>query len=396
MKYVFLLTDGAADDPLPELDNRTPMEAARTPHTDALAQRGRIGSVLTVPDGMYPGSDVANMNLLGYDPRKFYNGRGSLEAAALGVPMEKNDVCYRASLVTTDGTVLLDYSAGHISTPEARELIQTVQEKLGSRRFAFFPGVQYRHILRVTDGSVNIRTHPAHDIVGQTLAANLPEGDGDAALRALIYDSLDVLDAHPVNKQRRGEGKPPANMIWLWGQGRETTLPDFFATHGKTGAMITAVDLLRGLARCAGLRVVDVPGATGYHDTDYWGKARYALQTLLSGTDFVFLHVEAPDEAGHEGDLDAKIRALENIDKAIVGPLTAGLTEARTAFRMLIAPDHATPIALRTHRTGAVPFLLYDSTRPENGTLPFDERALPETSLSVERGNELIRLLFER
>ncbi|MBC8140078.1 MAG: cofactor-independent phosphoglycerate mutase [Armatimonadetes bacterium] len=396
MKYVFLLTDGAADDPLPDLDGRTPMEAARTPNMDALAQRGRVGAVLTVPDGMYPGSDVANMNLLGYDPEKYYNGRGSLEAAALGVPLEKNDACYRASLVATDGTTLLDYSAGHISTIEARELIQTVQEKLGSRRFAFFPGVQYRHILRVTDGSVNIRTHPAHDIVGQRLEANLPEGDGDAALRALIYDSLDVLDNHPVNQRRRGDGKPPANMLWFWGQGRATTLPDFFTTRGKTGAMITAVDLLRGLARCAGLRVVEVPGATGYHDTNYRGKADYALQTLLGGTDFVFLHVEAPDEAGHEGDLDAKIRAIENIDKHIVAPLVAGLNAAKEPFRMVIAPDHATPIALRTHRAGAVPFLLYDSTRAENGTLPFDERALPETRLNVEQGNQLIELLFEK
>lgn len=394
MKYIFLVPDGAADDPLPELDGKTPLEAARTPALDALAARGRVGAVLTVPEGMYPGSDVANMSLLGYEPARYYTGRGPLEAAALQVPLEKNDACYRASLVTTDGEILLDYSAGHISTLEARELIATVQEKLGGRRFAFFPGVQYRHILRVTDGSVNLRTIPPHDIGGQPLAPHLPEGDGDREIRSLLWDSLDLLDNHPVNQRRRGDGKPPANMIWPWGQGRATTLPDFFSVRGKTGAMITAVDLLRGLARCAGLQIVDVPGATGYHDTNYRGKADAALATLRGGADFVFLHVEAPDEAGHEGDLDAKIRAIENIDKHIVAPLVAGLTERKHEFRLLVAPDHATPIALKTHREGTVPFLLYDSTSPKNGTLPYDERALPETRLVVEQGHRLIELLF--
>ncbi|MBC8138677.1 MAG: cofactor-independent phosphoglycerate mutase [Fibrella sp.] len=395
MKYVFLVPDGAADDPLPELDGKTPLEAARTPNLDSLAAKGKVGSVLTVPEGMYPGSDVANMSLLGYEPGKYYTGRGPLEAAALEVPMADRDALYRASLVTTDGETLLDYSSGHVSTEEARELIALVNEKLGSRLFAFFPGVSYRHILRVTDGSVNLSTTPPHDIQGKPLAPYLPTGDMENELRRLVYDSLDLLDNHPVNRRRRDDGKPVANTIWPWGQGRPTTLPDFTAERGKSGAMITAVDLLRGLARCARIRVVDVPGATGYIDTNYRGKAEYGLHALFAGgTDFLFLHIESPDESGHEGNIEHKIRAIEDIDKYVVGTLLAGFAEKKQPFRLLVAPDHATPIALRTHREGPVPFLYYDSTREESGRLPYDERALPETRLIVEQGHRLIELLF--
>ncbi len=395
MKYVFLVPDGAADDPLPELDGRTPLEAARTPNLDSLAAKGKVGSVLTVPEGMYPGSDVANMSLLGYEPSKYYTGRGPLEAAALEVPMGDRDALFRASLVTTDGETLLDYSSGHVSTEEARELIALVSEKLGSRAFAFFPGVSYRHILRVSDGSVNLSTTPPHDIQGKPLAPYLPTGDMESELRRLVYDSLDLLDNHPVNRRRRDDGKPVANTIWPWGQGRPTTLPDFFAERGKSGVMITAVDLLRGLARCARIRVVDVPGATGYIDTNYRGKAEYGLHALFAGgADFLFLHVEAPDESGHEGNIEHKIRAIEDIDKYVVGTLLAAFAERKQPFRLLVAPDHATPIALRTHREGPVPFLIFDSTREESGKLPYDERALPETRLIVEQGHRLIELLF--
>ncbi len=395
MKYVFLVPDGAADDPLPELDGKTPLEAARTPNLDGLAALGKVGSVLTVPRGMYPGSDVANMSLLGYDPEKYYTGRGPLEAAALQVPMEARDALYRASLVTTDGETLLDYSSGHVSTEEAVELITLVQAKLGSRRFSFFPGVSYRHVLRVTDGSVNLSTTPPHDMQGKPLAPYLPVGDGENELRSLIFDSLDLLSDHPVNRRRRDEGKPAANTIWPWGQGHPTVLPGFSSRTGKTGVMVTAVDLLRGLARCAGIAVVEVPGATGYIDTNYRGKAEYGLHALFTGgADFLFLHVESPDESGHEGNIDHKIRAIEDIDRHVVGTLLAGFAERKQPFRLLVAPDHATPIALRTHREGPVPFLLYDSTREESGKLPYDERALPETRLIVEQGHRLINLLF--
>jgi 2,3-bisphosphoglycerate-independent phosphoglycerate mutase len=395
MKYILLVPDGAADDPLPDLDGKTPLQAARTPYLDGLARKGRVGSVLTVPEGMYPGSDVANMSLLGYEPARYYTGRGPLEAAALQVPLGPRDVAYRCSLIASDGTTLLDYSAGHVGTGDARTLMALVQEKLGSRRFTFFPGVSYRHILRWTDGELDMQTTPPHDIQGKAIAPFLPSGDGEAALRSLIFDSLELLDGHPINRRRKSEGQPPANMLWPWGQGLATTLPDFFrARGGRTGAVITAVDLIRGLGRCAGLKVVDVPGATGYIDTNYRGKAEYALQTLDGGVDFLFLHVESPDESGHEGNLDHKIQSLEDIDREVIGTLLDGFQQRRQPFRLLVTPDHATPIALRTHRPGPVPFLLYDSRREENNILPYDERALEDTRLRVEEGHRLIELLF--
>ncbi len=396
MKYVILVPDGAADDPLEELDGKTPLEAARTPYLDGLAKKGRVGSVLTVPEGMYPGSDVANMSLLGYEPARYYTGRGPLEAAALEVPLETHDVAYRCSLVASDGETLLDYSSGHISTDEARTLMALVQEKLGSRRFQFFPGVSYRHILRWTDGELNVKTTPPHDMQGQPLSPHLPTGDGESALRGLIFDSLELLDNHPINRRRRGEGKAPGNMIWPWGQGLATVLPDFFRERRLAGAVITAVDLVRGLGRCAGLKVVNVPGATGYIDTNYRGKAAYGLQTLDGGVDFLYLHIESPDESGHEGNIDHKIQSLEDIDRQVVGPLLDGFQERRQPFRLLVVPDHATPIALKTHRPGPVPFLLYDSSREENNNLPYDERALEDTRLIVEEGHRLIDLLLKR
>ena len=396
MKYIMLVPDGAADDPLPELDGRTPLEAARTPNLDRLANKGRVGSVLTVPEGMYPGSDVANMALLGYDPKRYFTGRGPIEAAALEVPLETRDVAMRCSLVSTDGVTMLDYSSGHVSTEEARPLIALAQEKFGSRRFTFFPGVQYRHILRWTDGETNLRTIPPHDIQGKPLAPNLPVGEGEDLLRRLIFDSLELLDDHPVNRRRRDDGKAAANTLWPWGQGRATVLPSFFKERGLTGAVITAVDLVRGLGRCAGMRVIDVPGATGYIDTNYRGKADYTLAALDQGIDFVYLHIESPDESGHEGNLDHKIRSIEDIDRFVVGPLIEGFATRREAFRIIVVPDHATPIALRTHRSGPVPFLLYDSSNEKTGShLPYDERALEETRFIVEQGNRLIDLLFD-
>ncbi len=371
------------------------MQAARTPNLDKLANKGKVGSVLTVPDGMYPGSDVANMSLLGYPPAKHYTGRGPIEAAAMQVPLDDKDVAYRCSLVSTDGETLIDYSAGHVTTEEARVLMELVQQKFGSRRFTFFPGVQYRHILRWTDGELNVKTTPPHDIQGKPLQTYLPQGDGEETLRSLIFDSLELLDGHDINRRRRDEGKNPANTLWPWGQGRPTVLPSFFKTRGLSGAVITAVDLLRGLGRCAGMKIVDVPGATGYIDTNYRGKADYTLNTLDSGIDFLFLHIESPDESGHEGNLDHKLRSIEDIDRLVVGPLLDGFKERGEPFRLMVVPDHATPIALKTHRSGPVPFLLYDSQDEQRSSLPYDERALDETRLIVEEGHRLIELLLK-
>ena len=388
-----LIPDGMADLPMDELGGQTPMQAARTPNFDALAEVSLVGSVLTVPPGMYPGSDVANMDLLGYDPRRYYTGRGPIEALAMGVPMDAGDVAFRCSLVTSDGATLFDNSAGHIPTDEARPLIELLDQKLGSDKRKFFPGVQYRHIMAEKNGSADLLTIPPHDFVGQPLAGHWPEGAGAERLKQLMYDSLELLDDHPINIKRREEGKNPANMIWLWGQGYAPSLPNFLQTFGKVGGVISAVDVVRGLGRATGLRIIDVPGATGYIDTDYTAKANYAL-AALENLDFVYVHVEAPDESGHEGNLDHKMQAIEDIDKKLLGTLRSGMTK-RGPYRLLLVPDHKTPISLRTHEEGPVPFLLYDSETPHTAShYPFDERAVLEAKTQIEDGTRLIRMLF--
>lgn len=393
MKYIMLIPDGMADLPMTELDGQTPMQAAKTPNFDALAEISLVGSVLTVPPGMYPGSDVANMDLLGYDPRKYYTGRGPIEALAMSVPMDNGDVAYRCSLVSSDGTTLFDNSAGHISTDEARPLIELLDQKLGTDKRKFFPGVQYRHIMAEKGGSIDLQTIPPHDFVGQALAGRWPEGSGAERLKQLMFDSLELLDSHPINIKRREEGKEPGNMIWLWGQGYAPSLPNFLQTYGKVGGVITAVDVVRGLGRATGLKIIDVPGATGYIDTDYIAKASYAL-AALDTLDFVYIHVESPDESGHEGNLDHKLQSIEDIDKKLLATLRAGMAK-RGPYRLLIVPDHKTPISLRTHEEGPVPFLLFDSEKPHTAShFPFDERAVIEAKTQVDDGTRLIRMLF--
>ncbi|BDI33850.1 homoserine kinase [Capsulimonas corticalis] len=393
MKYIQLIPDGMADLPMPELDGKTPMQAAHTPNFDALAEQSLVGSVLTVPAGMYPGSDVANMCLLGYDPRQYYTGRGPIEAVAMGVPLDRHDVAFRCSLVTSDGTTLLDYSSGHITTEESRPLIELIDKKLGGGKLKFYPGVGYRHIMAWRDGKTNMETTPPHDFAGQELAKYWPKGDGEDFLQQLMLDSLEILNDHPINQRRREEGKAPGNMIWLWGQGYAPSMPQFLQTHGKTGGVITAVDVVRGLGRATGMRIIDVPGATGYIDTDYTAKANYALAALDS-LDFIYLHIESPDESGHEGNLEHKLRSIEDIDKKVVSVLRKGM-EKRGDYRLLIVPDHATPLALKTHKEGPVPFLLYDSSRPHTQShYPFDERAVEEAKTQVEDGTQLIKMLL--
>jgi 2,3-bisphosphoglycerate-independent phosphoglycerate mutase len=393
MKYIFLVPDGMADLPLDELDGKTPMMAAKTPNFDALANESLVGSVLTVPQGMYPGSDAANMSLLGYDPRKYYTGRGPIEAVAMSVPLDAKDVAYRCSLVSSDGETMRDYSSGHISSEESRPLIELIDKKLGGGPFNFYPGVQYRHIMAWRNGKADLKTTPPHDITAQKLAAYWPQGDGDDKLKQLMYDSLEILDDHPINRKRRDEGHEPGNMLWLWGQGYAPSLPSFFSVFGKTGAIITAVDVVRGLGRATGLEIVNVPGATGLWDTDYTAKANYAL-AALDRHDFVYVHVEAPDEAGHAGSIEYKVRSIEDIDKKVVGTLRAGM-QKKDDYRLVIVPDHMTPISLLTHKEGPVPFLLYDSVKPHTAShYPFDERAVEEATTHVDEGTALIRMLF--
>ena len=392
-RYIILVPDGMGDRPLPELDGKTPMQVAKKPNMDWLAANGRVGAVNTIPTGMDPGSDVAALSLLGYDPHEYYSGRAPIEAASMQIPLDPKDVAFRCNLVTSDGETMDDYSAGHVTTEEARELITFVNEKLHTRMISFFPGVSYRHIMVWRDASPDVKTTPPHDILGKAIAEYLPIGDGESVLRGMMFDSLELLDNHPINERRRAEGKNPANMIWLWGQGRALSVPSFFSKTGLTGGVISAVDLLKGLGRATGMAVPDVPGVTGFLDTNFEGKAQYALD-VLKDHDFVLIHAEAPDEAGHIGSLEKKIEAIELIDRRLLGPLMEGLKEVKR-FRIMILPDHVTPISIRTHASDPVPFTLYSSFEPCETNLPFDERAVEETKLRVEEGYRLIELLLE-
>ena len=395
MKYILLVPDGAADLPCDELDGKTPLEAAKTPYLDRLAETGRVGAVQVTPPDMYPGSDAANMALLGYDPRKYYTGRGPIEAAAMDIPLNEKDVAFRCSIISTDGTNLLDYSAGHITTEEARPIIALANDKLATRAMRLFPGVSYRHILRWTDGPVDVKTSPPHENMGKPLREIYPEGEGDTKIRAFIEDSLNLLDDLPFNRERRAEGKLPANMLWLWSPGRTPVLPSFLRKRQLTGAVISAVDVVRGLGKLTGLEIVNVPGATGYFDTNYAGKGLYAL-SALERHDFVWVHVESPDEAGHAGNIEEKIRGIENFDKHVVGQMVTALKERKEPFRILCAPDHMTPVSTRGHKIGPVPYLLYDSETPlRREVLPYDERALLETKTLFEDGYRLIDELFK-
>lgn len=394
MKYILLVPDGAADEPLAELDGKTPLEVARTPCLDHLAVTGRVGSVQVTPLDMYPGSDAANMALLGYDPRRYYTGRGPIEAAAMKIPMDAKDVAFRCSLVSTDGERLLDHSSGHISNEDAMPIIELANKKLSTSYLRLFPGVAYRHIMRWTDGPVEVRTVPPHESINKLLSEIYPVGDQENRLREFIGDSINLLDELPYNKRRREEGKMPANMLWPWSPGRTPQLESFAKKRGMTGAVISAVDVVRGLGELTGLEVIHVPGANGYFDTNYSGKATAAL-AALDRHDFVWVHLEAPDEAGHLGNLDEKIKAIENFDKLIVGAIVEGM-RSKDDFRLLCSPDHKTPIATRGHSIGPVPYLLFDSRKAlrGGGHLPYDERALYEVKTVIEDGYRLIEDLF--
>jgi 2,3-bisphosphoglycerate-independent phosphoglycerate mutase len=393
IKYILVVPDGMGDRPLDELDGKTPMQVAKKDNMNLLASKGRVGAVQTIPEGMSPGSDVAAMSLLGYDPRKFYTGRAPIEAISMRIPLDKSDIAFRCNLVSSDGETMVDYSGGHVTTEESNELITLVNEKLGNRIIKFYPGISYRHIMVWNGGSADVETTPPHNITGKPLEGHLPEGDGDQQLRKLIFDSLDLLDNHPINRRRRDEGKSPANMIWLWGQGRALDVPSFFSKNGVTGSVVAAVDLVKGMGRAAGLNIPTVPGVNGYIDTNYVGKAEYALEELKNH-DFVMVHVEAPDEMGHNGDLENKIKAIENIDKMVLGTLLEGLKDV-DRYRILVVPDHVTPISIRTHASDPVPFMIYSSFEKGGTDLPFDERAVPETKLRVDEGYRLIDLLLE-
>jgi 2,3-bisphosphoglycerate-independent phosphoglycerate mutase len=396
VKYIVIIGDGMADRPLKELGGRTPLQKAFTPHMDRMASEGILGMVRTIPVGMQPGSDVANLSILGYDPREFYSGRAPLEAASIGVKLGKNDVAFRCNLVTLkynrDKTraIMEDYSGGHITTEEARDLIQDVDEQLGSDKIAFYSGVSYRHLMVWAKGPVAIECIPPHDIIGKDIMDYLPVGEGEDRVRKLMMDSVDILESHPVNIMRRKKGQKPANSIWLWGQGLKPVLPSFKQKYSVKGALISAVDLTRGLGICVGLEILQVPGITGYLDTNYRGKAEAALD-VLKRVDFVYVHVEAPDEAGHSGKYEDKIRAIEDFDALVVGTI---LDAAATLgeYRILLLPDHPTPIELRTHTDEPVPFVIFDSERRQsNKKAEFSESIVKKAGLLVfEEGYTLM------
>jgi 2,3-bisphosphoglycerate-independent phosphoglycerate mutase len=392
MKYLLIVPDGMADTPIADLDGRTPLQAAATPHLDALARLGTVGRVQTVPPGMPPGSDVAALSIMGYDPAKYYTGRAPLEAASLGIDLGPRDVAYRCNLITTDGAHIVDYSGGEVSSDVGAVLLEAVASRLGTQKLRFYPGVSYRNLLVWAGGPVDVRTVPPHDVMGQPITPNLPEGDGEATLRQLIWDSYEILAAHELNRRRVDEGKRPANMIWLWGQGYAPSLASFPVARGVSGTVISAVDLIRGIARLAGLRAPQVPGATGRLDTNWVGKAA-AARAALAETDFVMIHVEAPDECGHQGDLEGKVRAIELTDREIIGPAWEAATRYGDA-RVLVLPDHYTPIAKRTHVGDPVPFVLAGAGIAKSGADRLDEAIAAEMPLFVDEGWRLIDRLL--
>ncbi len=367
-KYAILVPDGAADRPLEELGGRTPLEAANIPNLDFIAQEGVCGTAVTVPAGLPAGSDVANLSLLGYDPRAYYCGRGPLEAASLGVDVGEGEYAFRCNLITVEEERIADYSAGHVSTGEARELLEAVQGALGGPGVRFYPGVSYRHLMVVEGDFSATSCTPPHDAVGSPLAEVEPRGPGAEALIALIDRSREVLEDHPVNRARREAGRRPANRVWFWGQGRNPAMPTLRERYGLSGAVITAVDLVRGLGILAGMRPLEVPGATAYLDTDYDAKGRFAVAALKE-SDLVFVHVEAPDEAGHEGLAEEKVKAVEGIDRFIACRLLDEMPRLAGDWRILVVPDHPTPISIRTHAADPVPFALYrPGIEPDGGT----------------------------
>jgi 2,3-bisphosphoglycerate-independent phosphoglycerate mutase len=384
MKYIILLGDGMADRPQAELGGKTCLQAARTPNLDQLASRGQVGMVQTVPPGFPPGSDVANLTVMGYDPRKYYSGRSPLEAASIGVELGPDDVAFRCNLVTLRVTggksagvrrkaVMEDFSAGHISTQEARLLIEEIENKLGSDRIRFYPGVSYRHLMVWKGGKDRMECTPPHDIQDKEIQDYLPRGEGDETITSLMESSMELLPSHPVNKKRLEAGRRAANSIWLWGQGKRPQMPTFREKYGLEGAMISAVDLTKGIGIYAGFEVVDVPGATGWLDTNYVGKAEHALWALKT-KDIAYVHIEAPDEAGHTGDLKNKIKAIEDFDEFIVGNIIHGMKQF-DEYRILALPDHPTPIEIRTHSSEPVPFVIYDNRRERaGGPVAYDEK----------------------
>lgn len=397
MKYIVLLCDGMADEPLDALQGRTPLEAANTPAMDMLSGMSLLGLAKTVPDAMKPGSDVANLAVLGYDPEKNYSGRSPLEALSVGVPMEADDVVFRCNLVTLSDEEpysekkIIDHSAGEISTEEANALMDAIRAEFNNDQIAFYTGTSYREIAVWKQGAVIDMEQP-HDHLGEVIDPYLPEA---SFFRDMMVRSYDILNTHPINLKRAAEGKNKANSLWFWGAGTKPSLESFEKKTSLKAAMISAVDLLKGIAVGSGMRVIDVPGATGSLDTDYEGKARAGLKALLSeGADLVYIHVEAPDEMGHQGSVEKKIKAIEQIDEKMVKLIMREMDASGEPYRLLIMPDHPTPIRYRTHTRNPVPFILYDSTHKRKGISRYSEKEAEAAGYYEPEGYKLMDRLI--
>lgn len=395
MKYVVLLCDGMADLKREDLGNGTPMSCAKKPNMDKLAKTAEIGLVKTVVDGIKPGSDVANLSVLGYDPAIYYSGRSPLEAGSIGIDMLPTDVSFRANLVTLsdeavyEDKTILDYCADDISTEEAAELMKFIAEKLDTDVFHYYSGVSYRHCLIWNNGTLDVGTlTPPHDITGKPIKEYLGFNEKSQPLFEMMKKSYDLLKDHPVNKAREAKGLRPANSLWFWGEGVRKSLMPFTEKYGKTGAMISAVDLLKGIGKFTGMEVINVVGATGYIDTNFSGKADAAIKALKDGNDFVYIHVEAPDECGHRFEVQNKVKAIELIDELILGPVLKAFEGEE--LKVLICPDHPTPLELKTHTNAPVPYLIWNSVKAEQGVDCFTEEAAENTGRYVEIGHTLM------
>ena len=397
MKYLVLIPDGMADEPVAALGNRTPMEAAVKPCMDELACRSTVGLVSNVPDGMVPESDTANMAILSFDPKVYSRGRSPLEALSMGLSMAPDQTAFRCNLVTlSDGgeyedKIMLDHSADEISTAEADELIRALEEHFGTDMRHFYTGVSYRHCILWKDTCDTYDFARPHDIIGRVIADYLPkEENGGGEFYRLMKESYDVLAHHPVNEARRARGLKPANSAWLWSPGKKPQLPNFKKKWGIDGTVISAVDLIKGIGLCAGMKSVDVDGATGNVHTNYDGKAQAAIRAFCDGADFVYVHVEGPDECGHRAEIENKVRAIELIDEKILTPVYQYLRGCGEAFRIMVLPDHPTPLAIRTHSSSPVPFFIYDSACDAQGVASFTEATAAETGLYIPHGHTLL------
>lgn len=402
MKYAVILYDGMADYPVPQLGGKTPMEVAKKPLFDAMGKKGEVGLVKTVDDSLKPGSDVANLSVLGFDPTVSYTGRSPLEAVSIGVKLNDTDVTLRCNLVTLsdaenyEDKTMIDYSAGDISTADAAVLIKAVQEHFGNDTFTFYPGVAYRHCLLWHNGTTDLGTMtPPHDISDRVIGKYLSTSENAAELIKMMKESYDILSAHPLNKERVKKGLRPANSIWLWGEGTKPRLGTFYDTYGLHGTMISAVDLLKGIGICAGMDVPEVEGATGYIDTNFEGKAKCAADALANGSDFVYLHFEAPDECGHRAEPENKVRSIELIDEQVL-PIVMAELEKHGDYKIMILPDHPTPIVTKTHARDAVPFMIYHKNAEREGVDSVNENSAKGTGIYYPTGVSLMKHFLDK